>query len=74
MFRYFKTPPEGDEWRTFSSLADLVDELDLCRVPLDASPMQAARMIELSGSWAAWGWIEEALAWRVQDQRSAAAA
>ncbi|WP_433612473.1 hypothetical protein ACQP2P_01435 [Dactylosporangium sp. CA-139114] len=66
------TPPEPVEaWRTPATLADLVVELDLCRVPLDADPSRACLLLELSGTWASPKRVSAAL--RVRRQRAALA-
>lgn len=48
-----RTPPHpAGEWRVPATLADLVAELDLCGVPLNADPSRACLLLELSGTWA----------------------
>lgn len=49
---YVEQPPTPtDEWRFPAGPEEIVAELDLCRVPLDATPTQARRLLELNGSW-----------------------
>lgn len=46
-------PPEPvSEWRTFTTVEELAEELELCRVPVDADLIDATRLLELNGSWA----------------------
>jgi hypothetical protein len=47
-----KPPDPPDEWRTFTNVDDLADELELCRVPIDAGHIDTRRLLELNGSWA----------------------
>lgn len=45
-------PAPVEEWRQFATTAELAEELDLCGVPLDSTPLDACRLLELNGSWA----------------------
>ncbi|GAA4576912.1 hypothetical protein GCM10023176_49390 [Micromonospora coerulea] len=65
MKRWRETPPgTADEWRMLRTRAEIVAELDLCRVPINATPAQACCALELSGSWAARGPMATALRYR----------
>lgn len=65
--------PDGDGWVVPSTRADLIEELDLCGVPLDAPPQQAAVLIELQGVWANSWMLQGALAKRREQATLAAA-
>ncbi|MGW4157745.1 hypothetical protein ACWEDF_31830 [Micromonospora chersina] len=43
---------------------EIVTELDLCGVPLDADPTRARTALELSGTWVSRVRVTAALAWR----------
>lgn len=65
--------PDGDAWTIPSTRADLIEELDLCGVPLDASPQRAAVLLELQGVWASPWMLQAALAKRRERVTLAAA-
>ncbi|MEU2171183.1 hypothetical protein [Micromonospora chersina] len=62
---YIEQPPTpSDEWRMPRSRAEIVTELDLCGVPLDADPTQARTLLELSGTWVSRVRVADALRYR----------
>ncbi|MEU1397156.1 hypothetical protein ABZ403_13990 [Micromonospora zamorensis] len=44
-------PDVDGRWITPTSLAALLEELELCGVPLEATPKEARRLLELSCVW-----------------------
>jgi hypothetical protein len=60
-------PEPADEWRLPRTRAEIVEELDLCGVPLDADPRRARAMLECNGVWAIPTAVTDAL--RVRRER-----
>lgn len=65
MSEWREAPPgSAAEWRMPATRAEIVAELDLCEVPVTATPAQAYCRLELSGSWVARGPMSAALRYR----------
>ncbi|MGW3783087.1 hypothetical protein ACWD5Z_00765 [Micromonospora chokoriensis] len=57
-------PEPAEDWRYARTRAEVLDELELCGVPVDATPTRARCLLETNGVWATPTAVKEAQRYR----------